>query len=410
VHQTWAESSDKIRQEKEIAKATAQAKSQFLVNMSHELRTPMTGILGMLQLTLAEELTPVQRDYLEMTLSSANSLLRILNDILDMAKFEAGNLIIEEKPFSLRKCIRQASDIITPEVRRKRLDFAVSVAEDAPDTVVGDNMRVRQVLLNLIGNAVKFTEGGKVEVLVTTGRATTDGKREFTFNITDTGIGIPEEKKELLFRAFSQVDASMSRKFGGTGLGLAISREIAELMGGTISFESEEGVGSAFSFTIPLGEAGKEPEVLSPAEFLSPEAITAAQEGVRNPRILLAEDDSITLQVIGLMLKQLNYHLDFAEDGQQVIELWEKGGFDLVLMDVQMPQLNGFEATHAIREKERLHGGHTPIVAMTAHARKEDEERCLAAGMDAYISKPIDFQKLVQVIGDIIKKKSGSIY
>ena len=192
--------------------------------------------------------------------------------------------------------------------------------------------------------------------------------------VTDTGIGIPDDKKELLFQAFSQVDASLSRSFGGTGLGLAISKEIVELMGGTISFESKEGVGSTFSFTIPLEEAGLECDTLSAAEPFSSEAITTAQEGERIPRLLLAEDDPVIRQVLGLMLKRSNYNLDIAEDGLKALEMWEKGGYDLVLMDVQMPRLNGFEATRAIREKERERGGHIPIVAMTAHARKEDED------------------------------------
>jgi PAS domain S-box-containing protein len=401
------ESRKALRLAKESAESTARLKSQFLVNMSHELRTPMTGILGMLQLALEEDLTPVLRESLEMTRSSANSLLRILNDILDMAKFEAGKLLIEEKPFSLRECITQAVDIIAPEVRRKRLDFAISVAEEVPERVVGDNVRVRQVLLNLMGNAVKFTDGGSVKVLVSAGRVTADGKRNFTFSIKDTGIGIPDDKKKLLFRAFSQVDASLSRKFGGTGLGLAISKEIVELMGGTISFVSENGMGTVFSFTIPLGTADLEHDVPSLAESLSSEAMTLTMEGERIPYILLAEDDSIIQQVLELMLKNSNFNIDIAEDGLKALEMWEKGEYDLVLMDIQMPRLSGYEVTSIIREKERERGGHTPIIAMTAHARKEDEDSCLAAGMDAYISKPIDFKKCLRVIGKIIKLKTS---
>ena len=400
------EAAEILRLEKEAAEATALAKSQFLVNMSHELRTPMTGILGMLQLTLEDDLTPMQRDYLETTLSSARSLLRILNDILDMAKFEAGKLTIEDQPFSLKACINEAVDIITPEVRRKGLDFTIAVAEKVADIMVGDQVRLRQVLTNLIGNAVKFTEEGKVVVRVTAGGATSDGKREFTFTVTDTGIGIPDEKKALLFRSFSQVDPSLSRKYGGTGLGLAISKDIVELMGGTISVVSKESVGSAFSFTIPLAEAVFETEVLPTIEKPLPtETASPSQKGERVPRILLAEDDPTIRQLLGLMLKRSGYNLDIAEDGQMAVELWEKGKYDLVLMDVQMPRLNGFEATQAIRDKERECGGHTPIVAMTAHASKEDEDECLSAGMDAFISKPIDFIKSLQVIGDIIKKK-----
>ncbi len=398
------EETETLRIEREISLATSRLKNQFLVNMSHELRTPMNGILGMLQLTLDEELTPVLRDNLVMTLSSANSLLRILNDILDMAKFEAGKLIIEEKPFSIQECVAQTVDFITPEVRRKGLDLSITVAEEVPDSVVGDIMRVRQVLLNLIGNAVKFTEGGKVEVLVTAGRATDDGKREFNFTITDSGIGIPDDKKDLLFMAFSQLDPSLSRQYGGAGLGLAISKEIVELMGGTISFTSEEGMGSVFSFSVPLGEAGIEHEVLTTPECLSSEVITASPQGERSPRILLAEDELVAQHALGLMLKRSNYIVDVANDGQMAIKLWEKGEYDLVLMDIQMPRLSGLEATHFIRNKEQAHGGHTPIVAMTAHARKEDEEICLAAGMDAYISKPIDFKQCLALIGKIIRQ------
>jgi CheY-like chemotaxis protein len=400
------EAAASIRLAKEAAEENARLKNQFLVNMSHELLTPMTGILGMLRFALEEDLSPLLREYLETAQGSAQSLLRILNDILDMAKFEAGKLVIEEKPFSPRRCLAEAVDIITPEVRRKGLDITLSLADEVPDTVVGDQMRLRQVLINLIGNAVKFTEWGKVVVRVTAGKAASDGKRQFTFAVTDTGIGIPDDKKELVFRAFSQVDASLSRMYGGTGLGLAICRKIVELMGGTISFVSEEGVGSTFSFTIPLEEARPEREALFAQESQPSKTTTITGNGEMIPRILLAEDDPVSRQVFGMMLKRAKYNIDIAEDGLKAIEMWGQGGYDLVLMDVQMPGLNGFEATRVIREKEREGGGHTPIVAMTAHARKEDEENCLAVGMDAYISKPIDIQKSLQVIGNIIKRKA----
>ncbi|TWJ14317.1 PAS domain-containing hybrid sensor histidine kinase/response regulator [Geobacter argillaceus] len=364
---------EELRRAKKTAEAANRAKSQFLANMSHELRTPMTGILGMLQLVLEKELAPTLRDDMEMVLSSARSLLLIINDILDMAKIEAGRLVIEETVFSPRRCIAEAVDIFTPEVQLKGLDFSVSVAEELPDTIAGDQVRLRQVLTNLIGNAVKFTEAGKVVVHVTAGGTTSEGKREVTFAVTDTGIGIPDDKKELLFRAFNQVDGSHSRSFGGTGLGLAISKEIVELMGGTIGFVSEEGVGSTFSFTIPLGETGLDRHVLPSTEPQPNETTTPALQGERIPRLLLAEDDPATRKVLGLMLNRSNFDLDFAEDGLKAVELWEKGAYDLVLMDVQMPRLNGFEATSAIREKERERGGHTPIIALTAHAFKEDE-------------------------------------
>jgi CheY-like chemotaxis protein/nitrogen-specific signal transduction histidine kinase len=403
VHLTWAEASEKLRQEKVLAHATSQAKSQFLANMSHELRTPMTGILGMLQLALGENLAPLTRSYLQSTMKSANSLLRILNDILDMSKFEAGKLTIEERPFSLQGCISEVVNNITPEILRKGLDFVVSVDKDMSNIIVGDELRLKQVLINLIANAVKFTDKGKVELRVTSERGASDGKRKLTFAISDTGIGVPDDKKEVLFQTFSQVDASHSRRYGGTGLGLAISKSIVELMGGTISFESEAGVGSTFSFTIPLKETDLEHDALSTDDWILPEVITTFKEREKL-RVLLAEDDSTIREVLGRLLKAENYDVDFAEDGLKAVEMWEKGGYDIVLMDVQMPRLDGFGASRAIRKKEEEHGGHTPIVAMTAHALKDDEENCLAAGMDAYFSKPIDFKKSLQVIGDIIKQ------
>ena len=401
------EASKTLRLEKAAAEETARIKSQFLANMSHELRTPMTGILGMLQLALDEEIAPVPRKYLETTLGSAGSLLRILNDILDMAKIEAGKLTLERHPFSLRRCIDEAADLFTPILLRKGLVFSSSIADEVPDTVLGDQLRLRQVLINLIGNAVKFTEKGTVSLQLSARPSDRTGSHEFTFSLSDTGIGIPDDKKELLFQAFSQVDTSHSRSFGGTGLGLAISREILGLMGGTISFESEEGVGSTFYFSIPLAEAVS-PDAPTYATQPAPmETAVATPKEEPTRRLLLAEDDVTISEILGVLLSRYNYRVDFANTGKMAVELWQKREYDLVLMDVQMPLLNGFQATSAIRELERERGSHTPIVAMTAHALKEDEQRCLAAGMDAYISKPIDFMQALQVISSVLLRDTG---
>jgi len=394
-----------LLEEKEAAESATRTKSQFLANMSHELRTPMTGVLGMLDLVLAGNLEAEQREFIETAQTSARSLVRILNDILDLTKIEAGKLSIEANPFSVRKCLETTHSILVPIARTKGLDLDFTTAEDVPETLVGDQTRLIQILTNLAGNAVKFTEKGKVELRVTAGVRAPEGKRDVTFTVTDTGIGVPADKQHLLFRVFSQVDESHARSYGGTGLGLAISRELVERMGGTISFTSEEGKGSIFSFTIPLGETDATQDTICAARKTAATGDIRQSAETTKPRLLVAEDDPTVRQVLGLLLQRSNYEIDFAKDGEQVVEMWANGNFDLILMDVQMPHMNGFEATAAIRKIEQTCGGHIPIVAMTAHALKEDEERCFDAGMDDYISKPIDFKKSLQVIGDNLKQK-----
>jgi PAS domain S-box-containing protein len=393
-----------LRLKNDMVEAATRSKSQFLANMSHELRTPMTGVLGMLDLVLLGNLEAEQREFIAAAHASARSLVLILNDILDMTKIEMGKFSITSKPFSVRKCVESTFSILFPAAKSKGLDLNLTVAADVPETLVGDQIRLNQVLTNLAGNAVKFTDHGNVEISVMAGGSAPDGKREVTFAVTDTGIGIPADKRDLLFRAFSQVDQSHTRSYGGTGLGLAISKEIVESMGGAINFTSEEGKGSVFSCTIPFVEG----EAENSASFAPGKAVTAdgasRAEETKKARLLVAEDDHTIRQVLGEMLRISGYDTDFAENGQLVVDMWEKGKYDLVLMDVQMPLMNGFEATAAIREKERSRCGHIPIVAMTAHALKEDEEKCLEAGMDAYLSKPIDFQRALQVIRETLKK------
>ena len=391
-----------LRLAKDAAEAATRAKSQFLANMSHELRTPMTGVLGMLEIVKSGSLDEKQREAIDMAHASGRSLIRIINDILDLTKVESGKLVIEVKPFDLADCVAGAVDILIPEARRKGLDLVRSVADGLPRTVAGDKVRLQQVLTNLAGNAVKFTEKGKVEVKVTSGGNTSTGKKDITFTVADTGIGISNDKKELIFDSFNQADVSHTRQYGGTGLGLSISRELVEKMGGTLSFESTEGKGSSFIFTIPFFETEPEIETEPVSVTAEPKESVVTPYEDRNVRILIAEDDEVTRKILGFMLQQFKFNLYFATNGRMAVEMWEDGDYDLIIMDGQMPVMDGFAATGAIRERERERGGHIPIVAMTAHALREDKERCLAAGMDAYVSKPIDFKKCIEVIQELL--------
>jgi len=393
-----------LQQEKALAEAATRTKSQFLANMSHELRTPMTGVIGMLDLALAGNLEVEQREFISLAHTSAGSLVRILNDILDVTKIEMGKFSIELKPFSLRKCVEDTLSLLYPVAKSKGLDLDSVVDDNVPQILVGDQTRLCQILTNLAGNAVKFTEKGKVTLGVAAGGSTPCNKREITITVADTGVGVPDDRKHLLFHAFSQADESHSREYGGAGLGLAISKEIVERMGGTIAFQSEEGKGSTFSCTIPFGEGELGDEVPLASGTAVAAWIDSHSETTRKARLLVAEDDPIIRKLLGTMLQRSNYDVDFAENGLKAVEMWEKGKPDLILMDVQMPQLNGFEATGAVRVKESACGGHIPIVAMTAYALKEDQEKCFAAGMDAYISKPINFDECLQLIDETLKK------
>ncbi len=400
---------EELRQAKESADAANSAKSQFLANMSHELRTPMTGVLGMLQIALEDNLEPAQRERIDLAHKSARSLLGIINDILDLSRVEAGKLVIEEEPFNLRGALANSCDILFSTARHKGLDLVCSAAEDVPENVAGDRLRLMQVLMNLVGNAIKFTEKGRVEIRVETAGERPDGKKEISFSVTDTGIGIPDAKKSTIFQSFNQADASHSRRYGGAGLGLTISKKIVELMAGRIDFESMAGLGSTFRFTIPLAVIDKVDDTFAGTGTAEPAESGTPLVAGDKPRILVAEDDQVTRNLLGHLLGKAGFEHAFATDGIQTVEMWEKGSYDLIVMDGQMPGMDGFEATRVIRERE---SGcrHIPIIAVTAHAFQEDKERCLSCGMDGYVTKPIEFKVLLEKVREHLTSRKESAH
>jgi signal transduction histidine kinase/CheY-like chemotaxis protein len=384
-----------IEQAKAAAEAASLAKSQFLANMSHEIRTPMHGVLGMAHMALASGTLPESCEYVETLCGTAEGLLHVINDILDFSKIEAGKMTLEHIPFSMPRLMDAVRKLIGPQAAAKGLELQCVTDDSVPAVVMGDSVRLRQVLVNLLGNAIKFTSQGSVRFEVSQiDPEHADRHTNLHFRVRDSGIGIPKDQQETIFEAFGQADSSVTRRFGGTGLGLTICSQLVQLMGGRIWVESTPGVGSTFQFTCAVGIA-------------SPESLTACtvetEEEPRGLRILLAEDNPVNQRVASAMLGKHDHHVTVASTGAEAVEFWESGEFDVILTDNQMPKMGGLEAVRRIREREAATGRRrTPVVGLSASAMIGDRERFLSAGMDAFLAKPFHAPALYSILRQVL--------